>query len=106
MWESIKWKFGQLKVMINYIKKIQISNCSSYSVDYSRDITIKQRKYLEQVRLFLLSKHKSKKKGEALQCVRGLIERILMEKEISLTSRCHGKFSEEKLTSSEDLVLQ
>lgn len=66
MWESIKWKFGQLKVMINYIKKIQISNCSSYSVDYSRDITIKQRKYLEQVRLFLLSKHKSKLKRRGI----------------------------------------
>lgn len=105
MWESIKWKFGQLKVMINYIKKIQISNCSSYSVDYSRDITIKQRKYLEQVRLFLLSKHKSKLKRRGIaMCQR--VDRILMEKEISLTSRCHGKFSEEKLTSSEDLVLQ
>lgn len=64
MWESIKWKFGQLKVMINYIKKIQISNCSSYSVDYSRDITIKQRKYLEQVKTFLTIKAQVKNKKE------------------------------------------
>lgn len=58
-----------VKVMVNYIKKIQLSNCCSTIADYQKGITMKDKEQVWAMHDFFCHPGQStsqKEKGEAL----------------------------------------